>query len=129
MVKLINFTFLILVFFSLLKCGEKGREIDNTKWRVVKFEIDSVNYITAVEKNVYFNFKDSTNLEAHFQNGLAYFFVDGVCLDTSSYKLNEDTIFYQKGNLKDTNLILKLSRDSLIEKRLARVISHSIRQH
>ena len=67
------------------------------------------------------------NYTQNFTDTLVLSFVEGLSIDTSVYKVKDDTLFFVQGSRRDTSLILKLSKDSLIEQRLAGVRTYSIR--
>lgn len=102
-------------------------DLNNSKWRTVKFSIDSSNYLSELDKSVYLSFDTSTKLYAKFTDTLVLTFVEGATIDTSVYKVKDDTLFFIQGSRRDTSLIIQLSNDSLIEQRLAGVRTYSIR--
>lgn len=102
-------------------------DLTNSKWRAVKFSVESSNYLSELDKSVYLSFDTSTKLYAKFTDTLVLTFVEGAAIDTSVYKVKNDTLFFIQGSRRDTSLILKISKDSLIEQRLAGVRTYSIR--
>jgi hypothetical protein len=114
---------------AILSAGCKtDYNLEGSKWQTVKFVIDSSNYLTENDKNVYSGFDTTTKLYVKFSDSLMYAYVDGSPIDTSAYKIVSDTLFtIHKGIYRDTSLILNLSKDSLIEQRLAGVKTYSVR--
>ena len=117
---------LFLITLFSLGCETKY-DLKNTEWLTIRFTIDSVNYVTNADKKVYLGFNPSTKLHMQFLDTLALAFVENRAIDTSVYKVIKDTLFYIQGSRHDTSIILKLTCDSLIEHRLAGVVTHSAR--
>jgi hypothetical protein len=105
----------------------RQHHLNGSEWLTVKFSIDSSNYLSELDKSVYSNFDTSKKLYIKFTDSLAFAFVEGAPVDTSIYKLNNDTLYFIHDSYKDTSIILKLTKDSLIEQRLAGVKTYSIR--
>ncbi len=119
----INFLLFVLISYG---CNTK-HNLKNTEWLTVKFTIDSVNYLSELDKNAYLDFDTSTKLYAKFLDSLALIYVEGSLVDTSNYVIKNDTLFFIQGNRRDTSIILKLTSDSMIEHRLAGVRTYSIK--
>lgn len=121
-----NRLLIIILALGLSSCASKYN-LTNSKWRAVKFAIDSSNYLSELDRSVYSGFDTSTKLYQEFSDTLVFTFVEGAPVDTSIYRVKDDTLFYIQGSLRDTSLIRKLSKDSLIEQRLGGVKTYSIR--
>ncbi len=117
--------FFFFIFFAI-SCKAK-HNLKNTEWLTVKFTIDSVNYLSELDKNVYLNFDTSTKLYAKFLDTIALIYLEGALVDTSNYTIINDTLFFIQGDLRDTSIILKLTRDSFIHQRLAGAKTYSVR--
>lgn len=116
-----------IISFLLLSSCKTHYDLKNTEWLTVKFSIDSTNYLSEFEKKIYSSFNKSTKLHAKFSDTLVLHFVEGSPIDTSIYKIKEDTLYFIQGQLRDTTIILKLTEDSLIIRRLAGVTTYSVR--
>jgi hypothetical protein len=119
----------IIALFSILflsSCGTKYN-LKNTEWLTVKFTIDSSNYLTEFDKKIYLTFDTSVKLRIKFLDTLALTFVEGRLIDTSIYNVKDDTLFFIQDSRRDTSIILKLTNDSLIEQRLAGIVTHNLR--
>jgi hypothetical protein len=117
-----------LFLFTLFLSGCDTRyDLKNTEWLTIKFTIDSSNYLTEFDKKIYLSFDTSTKLHIKFLDTLALIFVENRPIDTSIYNINKDTLFFIQGARRDTSIILKLTSDSLIEHRLAGVVTHNAR--
>jgi len=101
--------------------------LNGSEWKTAKFSIDRNNYLSDLEKAVYLSFDSSRKLQVKFGDSLAFIFVEGAVVDTSKYKVQSDTLFFTKGSYRDTSIIIKLTKDSLIEQRLAGVKTYSVR--
>ena len=129
-----NFSKRAFIIFSicllLAFCTRKSDTLSlrNTKWQTQRFEIDSSNYLTDIEKSAYLSFDTSVKLFSDYRDSIVYTYVDGKFPDTSNYTIKEDTLFYiHKETYRDTNIIIKLSSDSLILKSLAGVKTYSLK--
>jgi hypothetical protein len=125
------FNTIIVAFLSIIiiitsSCN-KHNKLKGTEWLVVRFSIDSSNYLTDLDKKAYLSFDRSTKLHIKFLDSLAFSFVEGAAVDTSIYEVKKDTLFFIQGPRKDTTIILKLTNDSLVDQRLAGVKTYSIR--
>lgn len=121
-----NKLFRLLIFstgLTLLSCRHEY-SLKNIKWRLTKFIVDSSNYLSQFEKNVYTSFDTSTNLVSEFGDSIVLTYVIGRVPDTSNYYLHGDSLFYVQGQRRDTTIIVKLSRDSLVDRRLAGVTAY-----
>lgn len=118
-----------LFTFPLLVAGcNNSHKIKNTEWLTTKFVIDSPNYLSEIEKKVYLNFNSSRRLHVKFSDSLLFAFVERLPVDTSIFKQIKDTLFViHEEKYRDTSIILKLTKDSLIEQRLAGVKIYSVR--
>jgi hypothetical protein len=118
----------IIIFLSLviICCGNK-HDLRDTKWRVTRFSVDTPNYLKEQDKYVYKNFDPSTKLFSNYTDSLIFTYVEGSVVDTSTYYINSDTLFYIQDFKRDTVIILKLTKDSLIERRLAGATTYSVR--
>jgi hypothetical protein len=124
--------FYIFTLLLISSCSDKQINLTNTKWRVKKFSIDERNYLTPLEVQAYnqFNeFSDSLKLYQDFNGSLVLTYVQGGDIDTSNYLIRNDTLFFiDKINRRDTDIIIKLSNDSLITHRLAGVTTFLLKQ-
>ena len=113
----------------ILSCTSNQKRLANTKWLTTKFTIDSLNYLNDIEKKVYSDFDPSIKLYLDLSDTLAITYVEGRSIDTSSYQVRDDTLFFiHKINYRDTSIIVKLSKDCLITQRLAGVKTYSVKQ-
>lgn len=122
-------TVVVIFIFLFFSCKNNQNRLSNTKWLTVKFTVDSNNYLTVREKGVPAEFDTSIKLYSDFSDTSVFTYVEGKEIDTSSYKVRNDTLFFiHNGSYRDTNIILKLTSDSLITRRLAGSTGYAIRQ-
>ena len=89
-----------IVCFSLLLVSCKNPyNLKDTKWLTVKFEIDSKNYLSDLERNVLSNFDTSIKLHMNYTDSLALAFVEGRKVDTSVYKIKDYTLYHTQSTL------------------------------
>ena len=112
----------------LVGCQNPRPELRNTKWLLVEMKLDSTNSTLNIEKVVINTFHDSSKLYSEFKDSLMFAKVEGKEAVTSKYLLRDDTLFFSNNNLSDTNIILKLSKDSLIMRNLQGIKFWLIRQ-
>lgn len=118
----------IISVLILCSCKEETKSLSNTKWQVVKFVIEPNNYLNDLERQIYSEFDTSVNLYAEFKDSIVLTYVEGKKIDTSAYNIKDDTLFYSQDFRRDTNIILKLTSDSLITWRLNGVSEYAIRK-
>lgn len=111
----------ILFSFALINCGSEPIKLVGTKWKTVKVTLDSSNALNNSEIvgfKVLDNLLKSSSLYSEFKDGYVIMHFDGKVADTTTYVLQNDTLFYIQNALRDTNIILKKTEKTLITKSL-----------
>ncbi len=116
----------------LCGCSNKHINLNNTKWRLKKWSIDEYNYLTPLDKKAigqFTQFADSLKLYMEFKDTSVFTYVENGGADTSNYEIKNDTLFFKhSGNYNDTDIIVKISNDSLIMHSLAGSRTFHVRQ-
>lgn len=119
---------LILLIFS---CSNKQINLRNTKWQLKKLTIDDRNNLKPFEIkaiNQYIQYIDTLKMYTEFKDTSVFVYVENSEIDTSSYKIVNDTLFYlHRDNLNDTDIIVKISGDNLIMRSLSGSRTYSVR--
>lgn len=121
-----------VLFTSFLGCTGNSFQLENTKWRVISITLDSVNALNKTElgaAKIADNLLKTSSLYSEFRNHQAITHFEGKIPDTTDYLISRDTLFYIQEKLRDTEIIIKMTKEELITKSLSGICSHAKRIH
>ena len=113
----------LLLFVVLFNfgCQHQKNGLTNTKWVVVDIKLDTINSTSNIEKGAINTFHESAKLYSEFKDTVMLIHSEGKEIIKSEYLLKDDTLFFNDNYTRDTNIVLKLSVDSLILRNSQRI--------
>lgn len=119
---------LLFCLLFVIGCTNNQKILSGTKWRVTGFSIDSINHLSDFEMKFIVKYTDSPKPYLRFTDSILYTQVEGKIADTSNYLYKSDTLFFYNNYTRDTNIIIKLSNDSLITHSLQGIITFAVKE-
>jgi hypothetical protein len=116
----------LVIAITVTSCTSKEYSLEDTTWDVVSLTLDSTSRLNEREKEGFNLFITTTKIREHFFNDTCYVSINGEVYDTTKYRINKDTLFFETFPF-DTSIIIKLSKDSLITHSLQGINSRSFR--
>ena len=113
---------MVLLTTLLINCGVEPIKLKNTKWKAIKVTLDSINSLNkneALGYHILDSLLKSSSLHSEFYDGYSVTYFDGKIPDTTSYVIKLDTLFFKQNNLRDTEIILKKTDETLITKSMS----------
>ena len=119
---------LLFCLLFVIGCTNNQKILSGTIWRVTGFSIDSINHLSDFEMKFIVKYTDSPKPYLRFTDSILYTQVEGKIADTSNYLYKSDTLFFYNNYTRDTNIIIKLSNDSLITHSLQGIITFAVKE-